>query len=251
MFRWLCSGLCKDLQIALLTGLGAVMLVSFGDLFFEDNLVFHDWLKLTGSLLGALIVFFNYLNQAGNARTAVCAIFESEITNICEVMQTFKFDELSAQYVRDNWEVMKDRLPEREEDYVETFSKNIDKLMLVPDKTFVSAITGFYAHLKGSRDAILALRNWTAEMGIERRANDMVVVAQHLTHCLRNAEKALKVIQEDNERQTCLMFIRCEGCSKVKRSSDPSTLPNKLIVVLNAFINKPYAPDSHSADQSV
>lgn len=191
MFKWITSELCRDIQAVLVAA--TLAFIGIGKVAFDTlgwTPAFFTFLSVLTTAFLSLFVFFT---NTGNTRTGVATVFASEIRNICNVMWSFGLASLSKESVIHNWQRLKEHMTSREEDYVETFSRNVDKLATLPDR-IVFDITAFFTFLKASRDAVLVLNHWDQTKSDERKIEDVQRIANHLYHCLARARSVIPLL---------------------------------------------------------
>jgi hypothetical protein len=132
-----------------------------------------------------------YLMSSANTRTGVATVFASEIRNVCNVMYILGLHRFTKQDIVLDPLRLKDIMLSRNEDYFETFSRNVDKLSGLPNK-MVADITGFFTYLKASRDAVLAMQHWTKTTPEGVLVEDMQRILNQLLRCLENADAVLE-----------------------------------------------------------
>jgi hypothetical protein len=189
MFSWIGSPLCRDIQFALASIIFGFVII--GVLIFDQS----NFFTLLSVLATALVTLTIFLINAAIVRINVATIFSSEVRNICNVMYLFGLSEMDK-IIAENWTTVKEHLTSRQENYIETYTGNIDKITTLP-KEIVFQLTAFFTYLKGSRDAVLVVNHWDNATKDDRKRKDMVRIGNQLYNCLVRGRLAVKLLQED------------------------------------------------------
>src|SRR5262249_2133807 len=149
--------------------------------------------------IAGTFAYFQFAANAANTRAGVAAVFESEILSICHVIETFSIiealQEVDLEGDPEAWKLLKQRMATRSENYMEAFTRNVDKLANLPNKA-VEETTAFYTFLKASRDATSVLGTWEEDTPLTYKERDVLKIIIQLKHCLGHAQRAVKELSD-------------------------------------------------------
>jgi hypothetical protein len=144
------------------------------------------------------------LVNSANGRAGIAAVFESEIRSICDVIKSFDLIHVLqtadlADY--DTSRLLKQRMTTRSENYMEAFSRNVEKLANLPERAVIHT-TAFYTYLKASRDATAVIRTWGETTALDVKKRDVEKILLQLQHCLIHAKEAVQCLSEKKRADT-------------------------------------------------
>jgi len=198
---WLLSKHCFDLfkTFVILTSVAVFLIALSIGLAYGGTLPAKELLTAVGVIIATWVTLFQFLSNAANARAGVAAVFESEISSIAAVINSFSIvPALTLTILEDELacELLKIRMKPRGENYMEAFARNVDKLANLPNEA-VRATTAFYTYLKASRDAARVIGTWTTAVSSSQKRKDVEMVLTLLKSCLEHGKDAVAALAED------------------------------------------------------
>jgi hypothetical protein len=198
---WLLSKHCLDLfkTFVVLTSLAICLIVLSLVLSLNYDLPAKESLTAVGVIIATWVTSFQFLSNAANARAGVAAVFESEISSIVAVIDSFGLVSTLTDADLKNaavCETLKVRMDPRGENYMEAFARNVDRLANLPNDA-VRETTAFYTYLKASRDAARVIGVWATNVEFSDKQKDVKKVLELLGQCFGHGMAAVTALAED------------------------------------------------------